>query len=168
MSSRGGCHSLVPFSRRFIFRDQGLCLHGNTTRRSLWMTYELDTLKWCLSSDTGINPASCTGVVNIVMHYMRVRDAHVLLDIVLACLNSTLAKLHAELRSCTIDPPRGKVRNMLLIAMGGLVHRRWLTILVLLRLSSWIHRSILVRVSLKVWLLQRGRGCSNKTLISVW
>lgn len=77
MSSRGGCHSFVPFSNRFIFRDQGLCLHGNTRRRSLWMTYELETLKWCLSSDTGINPASCTNVVSTLMRYMRTkRCAH--------------------------------------------------------------------------------------------
>lgn len=80
---------------------------------------------------------------------MRMRDAYVLLDVVLACLYSTLAKLHAQLRSCTINPPRGKVRNMLLIAVRGLVHRWWLTILVLWW-SSGVHRNVLVRIPLRV------------------
>jgi hypothetical protein len=153
MSSRGGCHSFVPFSRRFIFRDQGLCLHGNTRRRSLWMTYEFETLKWCFSSDTGSNQASCMNLVSVLIHQVRVRDAHVLLNIGLARLNSALAKLHTQLRGCAIDPPCGKVRNMLLITLLGLVHRWWLAILVLLWLSGRVHRGVLVRISLEGWLL---------------
>ena len=154
MSSRGGCHSLVPFSRRFIFRDQGLCPHGNTRRRSLWMTYELETLKWCLNIDTGINPASCTSAVSTLACYMRAQDAYVLLDIILACLDGALSKLHTELRSCAIDPPGGKIGNMLLVTMGGgLVDRWWLAILVLLWLSGRVHRNILVRIPLELWLL---------------
>ena len=93
------------------------------------MTYELETLKWCLSSDTGINQASCT-FVSTCMHHIR--DGYVLLHVVLACLYSTLAKLHAQLRSRTIDPPSRKVGNMLLIPLRRLVHLRRLAILVLL------------------------------------
>jgi len=86
------------------------------------MTYELDTLKWCLSSDTGINPASCVDF-NAITRYRSVGNAHILLDVVLTRLNSALAELHTQLRSCTIDPPCRKIRNVLLIPLGGLVHR---------------------------------------------
>lgn len=149
MSSRGGCHSFVPFSKRFILRDQGLCLHGNMSRRSLWITYELETLKWCLSSDTGINQASCIGFVSARVHHVRVRDAYVLLDIVLARLYSALAKLHAQLRSRTINPPRRKVRHMLLITVRGLGYRWRLAILVLWW-SSGVHGNIWVWIPLRV------------------
>ena len=92
-------------------------------------------------------------VVSMLMRCVRVRDGYILLDIVLARLNSTLAKLHTQLRSCAVDPPRGKIGDMLLITMLGLVHWWWLTILVLLWLSGWVRRNVLVRVPLEVWLL---------------
>lgn len=91
--------------------------------------------------------------VGAIVHYNPVRDAYVLLDIVLTRLNGTMAELHAQLCSCAIDPPRGKIRDMLLITMLGLVHRWWLTILVLLWLSVRVHRNILVGIPLGVWLL---------------
>lgn len=43
-SSRGGRYSW-PWAPTACLRDHGLCLHGNRTRKSLLMTYELETLK---------------------------------------------------------------------------------------------------------------------------
>ena len=117
------------------------------------MTYELETLKWCFSSDTGISPASCINVVGTIVDYTRVRSTHVLLDVVLARLDSTVAKLHTQLRSCTIDPPRRKIGHMLLIAVLRLVRRWWLPVLILLWLPGRVHRNTLVRISLEGWLL---------------
>ena len=73
-----------------------------------------------------------------------------MLDVVLTGLNGTLAKLHSQLRSCTIDPPSGKIRDVLLITMLGLVHRWWLAILVLLWLPVRVHRNVLIRILLVV------------------
>lgn len=46
MSSRGARYQpSCPFCPTACLRDQGLCLQGKTTRKSLLTTYELETLK---------------------------------------------------------------------------------------------------------------------------
>lgn len=62
-SSRGGCHSVWPFSDRCMRRDQGLCRHGKSSKRNLFMTYEFETLKWCFKTEIGMRPPSYTGVL---------------------------------------------------------------------------------------------------------
>lgn len=58
-SSRGAAHSDWPFSRRTTWRDHGRCRHGKSSKRSFRITKELETLKWCLRFEMGMNPPSC-------------------------------------------------------------------------------------------------------------
>ena len=72
--------------------------------RSFERTYELETLKWCLSMETGMKPPSYGGM-NGGHGQVWFARAHVLLDILLASCYCTLTKLHTKGSGSIIETP---------------------------------------------------------------
>lgn len=120
-SSLGGSHCICPCSDGLFARVHLLCRHGNRISRSLCMTYELDTLKWCFKRGTGIEPPNCmdSKIVNKTSLQEILLSTYILLHIFLASSNSTLTQLHAKLSRrrvhtplCEVDPLRMGWRHL--------------------------------------------------------